>query len=158
VESTVINSGDTIGISVAGQPELSGQFVVGADGTVTLPDVGAVPVTGLDQPRATETLTRRISQIIQNPQVSVVLSVQRIDVSILGEVRAPGKYQVKSGEGVVALIAMAGGLSEFANGDAIYLIRASEPKRIRFRMRDLSRGGTSATAFALRDGDLVVVE
>ena len=50
------------------------------------------------------------------------------------------------------------GSAQIAQDASIYLIRASEPKRIRFRMRDLSRGGTSATAFSLRDGDLVVVE
>lgn len=156
--SKTINPGDTIAVTVAGQPQLSGQFVVGSDGTVSIPDVGAVAVAGRTQPEAATQLTHRIQSIITAPRVSVVLAVQRVDVSVLGEVRAPGKYSVKAGDGVIALVAMAGGLTEFADGDSIYLIRASEPTRIRFRMRDLSRGGASATAFPLQDGDLLVVE
>ncbi len=156
--SKTINPGDTLAVTVSGQPQLSGQFVVGADGTVSIPDIGAVAVSGRSQPQAAKQLTRRIGTIIESPRVSVVLAIQRIDVSVLGEVRAPGKYQLKAGEGVVALIATAGGLTEFADSDSIYLIRASEPTRIRFRMRDLARGGPSATAFALRDGDLLLVE
>lgn len=156
--SETINLGDTIGVSVAGQPQLSGQLVVAADGTVSLPEAGAVSVVNLTAAQAATALSGALQRLIQTPQVSVALTLQRIDVSVLGEVRAPGQYQLNTGDGVVALIARAGGLGEFANGDAIYLVRSSEPKRIRFRMRDLLRGGSSATAFALRDGDLIIVE
>ena len=77
---------------------------------------------------------------------------------MLGEVRSPGKYQLKSGDGVATAIAISGGITEFGNDNSVYLVREDEPMRIRFRMKDLVRGGKSARAFALRDGDLLVVE
>lgn len=153
-----IRLGDTVAVTVSGQPQLSGTFLVGADGAVTLPDVGAIRLAGNRPEEAARLLTTRIATIIQAPRVSVVVAQRRVQVAILGEVRSPGKYQLAAGDGVVEAIATAGGLGEFANGNAIYLVRADEPVRIRFRMKDLLKGGASARSFILRDGDLLIVE
>jgi polysaccharide biosynthesis/export protein len=153
-----IRPGDGLTITVAGQTALTGTFVVGIDGTIALPDVGAVHIAGLPPAEATKVLTARIATIITTPRVSVVVAQRRVQVAILGEVKTPGKYLLTAGDGVVEAIAGAGGLGEFANGNAIYLVRADEPVRIRFRMKDLLRGGSSARSFVLRDGDLIVVE
>jgi polysaccharide biosynthesis/export protein len=157
-EDEHIRTGDALTVTVSGHTQLSGTFLVGADGTVTVPEVGAVRVVGQAPSGAQSLLTARVATIIQAPRVSVVVAQRRVQVAILGEVRNPGKYQLASGDGVVEAIAGAGGLGEFANGNAIYLVRADEPLRIRFRMKDLLRGGASARSFSLRDGDLIVVE
>jgi polysaccharide biosynthesis/export protein len=153
-----IRVGDGLAISVSGQPQLSGAFTVGLDGTIAIPDVGAVRVAGLRPHDATRMLTASIATIIQAPRVSVVVAQRRVQVAVLGEVQAPGKYLLAAGDGIVEAVATAGGLGEFANGNAIYLVRADEPVRIRFRMKDLLRGGLSARSFTLRDGDLIIVE
>lgn len=158
VEDERIRTADALAVSVSGQPQLSGTFLVGADGTISLPDVGAVRVVGMTPQAATQALTARIATIIQTPRVNVVVAQRRVQVAILGEVRAPGKYQLATGDGVVEAIATAGGLGEFASGNSIYLVRSDEPLRIRFRMKDLLQGGASARSFALRDGDLIIVE
>lgn len=153
-----VRVGDTLIITVSGQPQLSGTFTVGADGTISLPDIGAIPLAGKQPEETKALLTARVGTIIQAPLVSVVVAARRVQIAILGEVRSPGKYQLSAGDGVVEAIASAGGLGEFANGNAIYLVRADEPVRIRFRMKDLLEGGASARSFALRDGDLIIVE
>jgi polysaccharide export outer membrane protein len=153
-----IRSGDSLAVTVSGQPQLSGSFLVGADGAISLPDLGPIRVEGQTPQAATLALTARIASIIQTPRVSVVVAQRRLQVAILGEVRSPGKHLLSSGDGVVEAIASAGGLGEFANGNAIYLVRSDEPVRIRFRMKDLLRGGASARSFVLRDGDLIIVE
>ena len=131
---------------------------MGADGAITLPEIGAVKVVGHPPEEAGRVLTVRIAAIIQAPRVSVVVAQRKLQVAILGEVRTPGKYQLATGDGVVEAVASAGGLGEFANGNAIYLVREDEPVRIRFRMKDLLRGGAGARSFTLRDGDLIIVE
>jgi len=157
-ETEHIRVGDTLVVTVSGQPQLSGNFSVGIDGTITVPDVGAVRLVGSKPSEAARILTTSIGTIIQAPRVAVVVAQRRVQVAILGEVRVPGKYLLAAGDGVVEAIASAGGLGEFANGNAIYLVREDEPVRIRFRMKDLLEGGDSARSFVLRDGDLIVVE
>jgi polysaccharide export outer membrane protein len=78
---------------------------------------------------------------------------------VLGEVRTPGTYTVPHGSTVLAVLAAAGGLSEFADEDEIFVLRSSPaPLRIRFRYSDLVTPSIGANRFALQDGDTVVVE
>jgi protein involved in polysaccharide export with SLBB domain len=153
-----IQPGDTIAVTVTGQERLSIQHVVGSDGTIALPDVGTVSIGGQTVSAAEAAVTKRLTAILAAPKVSVVLLTRSIEVTLLGEVRTPGKYNLKVGDGVASALALGGGLTEFADEDAVFLIRSTERYRIRFRMDDLVRGGDSARAFALRDGDLLVVE
>ncbi len=153
-----IGRGDVINVVVVGQNNLMGPQTVGVDGTVLIPELGNFAVAGLTADEATEAISQKLSRIFKKPDVSVLLLTRFLEVSILGEVRTPGKYLVESGDGVANALAMAGGLTEFGNPSGIYLVRASEKHRIRFRMRDLLEGGDSARSFALRDGDILVVE
>jgi polysaccharide export outer membrane protein len=141
-----------------GHPELSAVHPVGADGMIALPNVGAISIGSESVAKAEAKLTRRLSTVLKDPQVSLVVVSRSIEVTILGEVSRTGKFQLKSGDGVAAALAMAGGITPYGNENAVFLIRASEPLRIRFRMDDLLRGADSASAFTLRDGDLLVVE
>jgi protein involved in polysaccharide export with SLBB domain len=143
---------------VVGQATLSGVQTVGADGTILITDVGTVVLGGATVQEAAARIEQRFANILQSPQVSVIVVTRMIEVTLLGEVRTPGKYPLQSGDGVASAIALAGGLTEYANSSAIYLVRQGEPLRIRFRMRDLLKGGESARAFALRDGDILLVD
>lgn len=153
-----IAAGDSVSIVVKGHPDFSGPQTVGSDGNVILANIGSVGIGGLAPKEAASTISSRLSRLIDSPSVSVSVLSRSVSVTVLGEVNTPGKYVLKSGDGVAAAIALAGGLTEFAKRNSIYLIRSNEPTRIRFRMKDLLRGGNSARAFALRDGDLLTVE
>lgn len=157
-DSKVIGRGDVIAISVVGHPELNATQPVGADGSVVLPNVGAIPVGGLTTAQAEALTSQRLANILTAPKVSLLIVTRFIQVSLLGEVRSPGKYAAQSGDGVADAIALAGGLTEFAKSSEIYLVRAGEPLRIRFRLSELLSGGNSARKFALRDGDILVVK
>jgi len=157
-ETLAIGRGDILSVQVVGQASLSAQQTVGADGTINLIDVGVVMVAGLTVDQATQAIEQKLTKILQAPRVSLFVLSRFIEVSILGEVESPGKYKLESGDGVANAIAMAGGMTEFGDGSAIYLVRKSEPVRVRFRMRDLLKGGTSAHDFALSDGDILIVE
>jgi len=150
--------GDTLGVVVEGHDSLNANPVVTSDGYVVLPLVGTLPVAGKDTNEIRTVLTQALSRSIENPRVSVVLVARRVQVSVLGEVESPGKYEADIRDGIPAALALAGGLTEFAHEDSIYVVRRSFPKRIRFRLDDLTRGGNSATLFVLRDGDLILVD
>jgi polysaccharide export outer membrane protein len=156
--SSRVEPGDTIAVAVRAQDGMTGAHVVSLDGHVVLPLVGSVHVAGREPSAIARELEKLLSVAISSPQVSVVLmSKKKLEVSVLGEVAQPGKYGVDPRDGVAAALAMAGGLSEFADEDSIYLVREHSP-RVRFRMFDLVSGEPDAPSLALRDGDLVVVE
>lgn len=158
VETNTIHRGDIIGITVMGHATLSGQQTVGDDGTISMSDVGTLNVSDKTVQQAAQLIEEQLGKILTSPKVSVLVVSRFLEVSILGEVSSPGKYRVQTGDGVANALALAGGLTEFGHPSQIYLVRASEPHRIRFRLKDLLSGGNSARAFALRDGDILVVE
>jgi polysaccharide export outer membrane protein len=69
-------------------------------------------------------------------------------------------YQLDAGAaGLLQLLAMAGGVTEFAHSDRIFVVRqSSSPSRIRFRYQSLIHADGLATRFRLQSGDVVVVE
>jgi protein involved in polysaccharide export with SLBB domain len=78
---------------------------------------------------------------------------------VLGEVKTPGRFTLNNNEGMLDLLARAGGLSMFANEDAIYVIQRANPgPRIRFRYSDLVAADPASLRFRLHDGDVVIVE
>lgn len=157
---TTISPGDKIMVQVDQHPELSGEFVVGMSGEYNQPTAGLVQVAGKDAMSAAEVIKIKLLRFYQDLRVSVTLLDYRpIDVTVLGEVRAAGSYELPHGASVLAALGKAGGLGEFAGEEEIYVLR-SHPKvqRIRFRYDDLTKPEPAALNFELRDGDTVLVE
>jgi polysaccharide biosynthesis/export protein len=155
-----IYPGDTLSVTVKNQTQLSGDFVVRANGAYLQPLVGEIPVEGLTVDEVKKKVAASLNGIVTDPQITVSVSTPRtLRISVLGEVRTQGNVQVPYGEGVLGAIARAGGLTEYADGDSIFVLR-EKPKRtrIRFTFKDLTRGDEKSDAFKLRDGDIVVVE
>jgi polysaccharide export outer membrane protein len=155
-----IGPGDEIYVLVADQTALSGLFVIGPDGSYIQPVVGSVPISGLTTKEAAQQLTARLAGILVRPQVTISVTKRRpIRVSVIGEVQKPGRFEVPFDDGILAALANAGGLTEFADSDSIYVVRR-EPHllRIRFRMRDLAGPDAISARFRLNDSDVIVVE
>ncbi|MGB5212331.1 MAG: polysaccharide biosynthesis/export family protein [Anderseniella sp.] len=67
-----LGSGDKLSVNVFGEDRLSGEFVVGEDGSVNLPSLGAVPATGLTVTEfQNDLVTRYASGYVDDPKVSV---------------------------------------------------------------------------------------
>lgn len=159
VPRTVIAPGDTILVQVDGQAELSGEFTVGASGAFAQPLAGPIQVAGLQTEQAAVAVRERLGTFIESPRVSVVLLAYKpLQVPVVGEVQRPGVVDVAPSSGVLVALGAAGGLSEFADKDSIYVVRSVGAQRIRFRYRDLLKPEPAAVAFELREGDAVLVE
>ena len=155
-----IGPGDEIYVLVAEQQALSGAFTVGPEGGYIQPVVGNIVINGLTTKEAAQQLTARLAGILVRPQVTISVTKRRpIRVSVLGEVQHPGRFELPYEEGILAALASAGGLTEFADKDSIYVVRR-EPHllRIRFRLRDLAGPEATSARFRLNDSDVVVVE
>ena len=80
-------------------------------------------------------------------------------MSVQGNVRMPGQYEVKSQQTVLDLIARAQGFNEFANKGSIRILRRVDTRQdaIRFRYNDAVNGRDGAN-FPVQPGDIIIVD
>jgi polysaccharide biosynthesis/export protein len=156
---------DLISIRVYAQEPMSARGHVRPDGTLPMPLLGEVPVAGKRPAELSRELEEQLKTrgFVVAPSVTVAIEESApLRVTFVGEVRRPGTIKLEGPIGVVQGIANAGGLTEFASGSRIFVVRPAGPgkdvQRIRFRYDDLVAGEPHATAFRLRTGDVVVVE
>jgi len=153
---------DAITIHIDEDPTLGGPSTVGDDGTIRVPYVGSVPVGGLSPDAA----ARRAEQALRdgkffvNPHVTITVTQSLSQrVSVLGEVKTPGRYPVDAKTSIVDLIAQAGGFTELS-ADVIYVSRtdtAGNVKKFAVNMRGLNDPKNTMPEQVLRGGDSVFV-
>jgi polysaccharide biosynthesis/export protein len=155
-----IQTGDTLLVEVKDQPTASGEFVVRDDGHYLQPALGSVLVAGLSPDQASMALADRLKRTFVNPSTRVwIVKRPPIKVSVIGEVKTPGSLELGKHRTVVAALAGAGWLTEYAHQDRIYVIRNGDnARRIRFKLSDLVAPEPRTASFRLRDGDVVVAE
>lgn len=157
----LIATGDTVGIRVFGQEPLSVHEIVRSDGVIVMPLIGNVVVLGKSPEAVAKGVEARLQPYVTNPNVVVVVEESRIRVVAMGEVRHVGPILLESGDsGLLAALAAAGGITEFATESRVFVLRP-QPQgiyRIRFKYDDIVRGVGRAAAFRLRAGDQLVVE
>lgn len=159
----LIAPGDTLGIKVWNQDNLTTKVKVRDDGKVSLLFLHDVQAAGLTPPALAEQLQAKLKDYLSNPVVTVALEEARqLSVAVLGEVVRGGQQQLPTGSGVLQALAGAGGFTEYAKKDRIFVLRqeagAPVPERIRFTWEQLVHAEGRAPAFRLRSGDVVVVE
>lgn len=159
-QSYVIRDGDTLNIRVFNQEALSTKAKVRSDGRIAMPALGDIDVRGKYPAALKAELEARLKDYVNAPSVTVTVEeFQPIVVSVLGEVTKAGSYPLDPRATLAQVLATAGGLTEFASRDNIYVVRAGPPAiRVRFTYEDVSRGSPASAGFVLHDGDLVVVE
>ncbi len=116
-----LGSGDKVRITVFGEPELSGEFVVDGGGAISMPLIGEVNAAGLD----IRQLQRRIETLFRNdylkePRVSAEILNYR-PFYIMGEVNRPGEYPYTAGLTVLNAVATAQGFTYRANKKAVFV-------------------------------------
>ena len=155
-----IAAGDSLSILVWNQSKLSGDVRVRTDGQVTLPLIGDVAVGGLTPAGAASQIQHRLDGLVVDPKVTVsIRESQTPTYSVVGEVKTSGAFPLSGPTTLLQAIAAAGGLSEFADRNRIFVIRkVPELKRIRFTYDKLSRADGRGILFQLREGDIVVIE
>jgi polysaccharide export outer membrane protein len=116
---------DVLEISVLGDNELSRIYKVAENGTITLPYLGDIQVSGLDKSELEKNLTELLEEkdILENPQVIILIREYASQVVyVLGAVQTPGIYELAARLTLRQVIAQAGGETSDA-GDKIEIIR-----------------------------------
>jgi polysaccharide export outer membrane protein len=156
----VLGSGDIISIRVYNQEGMSAKGKIRTDGKISLPFLNDVQAEGYTPAVLAEQLEARFKDYVNKPVVTVSVDEQRVmPVAVVGDVGHQGTLALPPDSGVLAAIAAAGGLTELASRDKIFVVRYNpDPVRIRFKWQDLQHAVGAAGAFRLRPGDQIVVE
>ena len=151
---------DVLDISVWKNPDLSRSVVpVRPDGKISLPLINDVQAAGLTPTELREKLATQLGDYVPSPEVSVMVrEVHSRKIAVVGAVKAPNRFEMKSTATVLEAIAMAGGFGDFAQRDKIVVIRQDHGKttRLPFNYRKVSEGSEQDN-FLLRPGDIIVV-
>lgn len=112
-----IQGGDQIMISIDDDPTLAQNVTVLDDGSIDLPLVGNLDIGGLSPAQAAHAIARRLATYMRRPQVVVSIVKEGVlEVTVLGDVKNPGKYELRSQGRILDAIAAAGGVDEVSTG------------------------------------------
>lgn len=120
-----LGPGDRIKIFVYGLDPINSEYVIGDDGTITLPFVQTIVVSGRTLSDIRQDIQSKLAtqQILRNP----VVNVQHVALRpfyILGEVQKPGEYAFRPGTTVISAVAMAGGFTYRASKSKVQITRS----------------------------------
>jgi polysaccharide export outer membrane protein len=151
---------DTLAISVWKNDGISRTVPVRPDGMISLPLIHDVRAAGLTATELRDTLIQKLSEFMPNPEVSVIVTeVRSFRVSVMGEVVRPARYDLKSWTTVLDVLALAGGLTQFASRGRIVILRpeGQTMKRLSFDYNKVVAAGGEQGNFYLQPGDIVLV-
>lgn len=161
-EEVLLGPSDVLKISVYNNPDLTLETRISQAGTITFPLVGQVKVGGLAVSAAETKLAGLLVSggFVRKPQVNIlVTSPQGQLVSVLGQVAKPGRYPVDGKQGLIDILALAGGVLP-DGGDIVYLIRKRDGASTKetVDLVKMMRAGDLKLNLDLSTGDVVFVE
>ena len=146
-----LGSGDAVRVTVFQQPDLTTEGRVSDRGTISVPLVGEVKVSGATTAEAGTRIADayKNGKYLKDPQVTVALTAVRSrQVSVLGMVARPGRYVLEDAKpGISDVIASAGGIAAGGN-EMVTVIRNGESQKVNSLAKD----------FELKPGDTIHVD
>jgi len=154
-----ISPDDVISVYVFPSQELSREVTVQPEGTIEMPFIGSVAVSGMTSGEACRRIENLLSKYVTAPQVGITVkkfSVRR--VAILGEVRAPGFYDYYENMKMLDLIAQADGFGDYPklNKAVVYRRNATPNTAVVMNLEPLMAGKMDGN-YALMPGDVVFI-
>jgi polysaccharide biosynthesis/export protein len=158
----VIGAEDVLEIALWDNTAVSRTVPVRPDGKVSIPLLNDVKAAGLTPMQLAEFLNTALGRYIETPAVAVIVrEVHSFKVSVIGEVRAPGRFQLSAPATVLDVLAMAGGLTEYARRGRIVVLRrhGAITKKVPFAYDRLvpDDGSKGQDNFLVQRDDIVLV-
>ena len=127
----VLGPEDLVTISVWGNGELTTEMPVRPDGLLSYPLIGDVKAQGLTPAQLKDEITTRLRKYITDASVTVVVKqINSINISVAGEVNAPGTYKVNRPITLMHLFSMVKGFTENADLRKSYLLRNGQKLKV----------------------------
>jgi polysaccharide export outer membrane protein len=167
----VIGPEDVLDVAVWNNAEITRTVPVRPDGKISLPLLNDVQASGFTPMQLRDALVTALAGYIATPNVSVIVrEIHSFKVTVIGEVKTPGRFELKGRSTVLDVLALAGGLTEYAAHSRIAVLR-QEPngtRQIPFPYDRLTekresknglKAGGSGTHdnFCVQPGDVILV-
>ncbi|NCC27628.1 MAG: polysaccharide export protein [Gammaproteobacteria bacterium] len=157
----LLRPGDIVAVSVWQEPGLEQLVLVRPDGGVSFPLAGDLRAEGLTLEELGAVIKQRLSKFIPDPVVTVTLQeIPGNRIYVIGRVNKPGDFPIVSRDvSVMQALAMAGGLTPFADEKNIRVLRTEQGQQrsIPFDYKRVRKGESLEQNIALQAGDVIVV-
>lgn len=153
----LVGAGDRLTLTLWGSQEGSFELEVSRSGEVVLPKVGALKVAGVSYGQLPGVIRAQLARVLKDFQLSVNMTkLHLIKVYVVGEVKAPGDYNVMSLSTLLNALSAAGGPTK--NGS----LRQIEVKRdgkllYNVDLYDFFLKGDKSRDIRLQAGDTIFV-
>jgi len=154
---------DLLQVLVWSRPDLSGQVPVGASGEIQLPLLGSVPAVNLTPEELSADLSRRYG-ILDAKISEVIVTVAEYrsrSVTVVGEVKNPGRYSFQSIPNLWEILLAAGGPTAQADLAQVQIVRkdkqGDEPPTVTVDLSAGIEGTHLETLPAVRPHDTVLI-
>jgi polysaccharide biosynthesis/export protein len=154
-------------VQSSGQQQISGEHLVGPDGTVNLGQYGSVYVSGMTIDQARAAIEQALSEYLEKPLISVdVFSYQSKTYYIIMEGAGTGdsviRIPVTGNETVLDAIAQVQGLRNVST-KRIWIARPAPggvgcDQVLPIKWDDIVKGGSTATNYQVLPGDRIFIE
>jgi polysaccharide export outer membrane protein len=137
------------------KPEMSGDFIVGPDGTITHPLYRSVRVGGVPLATAEANVRTFLARFEQDPQFIVEPLVR---VAVSGEVGRPQVFALRPETSIADAVAQAGGPNQFGRRDKVRVLRREAGGQQRELVVNIMEPEGVGARIRVRSGDQIVVD
>ncbi len=153
----ILGPGDALRVDVWGNIEGHYQSIIDRNGEIVLPKVGVINLLGQTFAQAKETINKQIGKYFKQYQVNVSLdSLRSINVFLVGEVQAPGTYQVSSLSSVLTILSEAGGPTKNGSLRNVRVLRNGK-QLAQIDLYNFFQSGDNSQDIRLQAGDTILV-
>jgi len=154
--------GDVLELKFALTPEFDQpRVIVHPDGFIPLAGIGDLRVEGMTEAELAEALRTAYSKILRNPTITInLLEFETPYFIVGGEVKTPGKYDLRGDTSVSQAVNIAGGITDMAKHSQVWLFRRVSDEWVSSTQLDVKRmfaKGDLAEDLHLEPGDMVYV-
>lgn len=145
------------GVMLSGMGDAEVSFLVSDDSTVTLPTVGMVKVAGMTR----DSIARKLEQLYSEQMyANIEVLPVGLSVTILGEVKAPGVYELsKERTTLVELIGKAGSITQYGKPQRVFIYRKKADGDYEIFLFDMTRIEVLALDETIvKDKDIIYVQ
>jgi polysaccharide export outer membrane protein len=151
--------GDGLDVSVWKEDGMNSKLLVRPDGGITFPLIGELNAAGMTVGQLRGELVKRLGGLISEPDVTVSVVSCNQKIYVLGKVNKPGDFPMFNRISVMQALAMAGGLTPFADRDDVKVLRqtGNHTETFAFDYDEASQGEALEQNILLINGDTAVV-
>ena len=125
--SYVLDFGDVLEIQLIGQEDQIDNYSINRDGSINLPDIGRLNLSGLSLNDASNLIKAKVSSAYIGTEAYISLkNIRDINVLVVGNAYNPGIYTLNGNSNMLHALSMAGGINDIGSYRNINLIRSGK--------------------------------